>query len=420
MAFKAPSKAPFSPRAREEIRSRYNFICSVCFQPVVSGQCAHLFPCAAEGESQVKEAKFLGLLDPHTNYDRSAAYNGTLQCPTCHLEYFTKGILVWAPPLEILNWIYKQMMGMKEASEIRQIFVALESKKNFPARIKHLSNLYSLIPIFKPKFNAKRYDLYCALPPLSMLVEGKFQTVSNPRQSEPTFRIFEYRKARTRARKATIVSFLHTHDQKERVMPTNYWKLQAPCSVILYLFILKATETSSDKRPEMVLGRQIYSYLKRVIEPPKNERGARFAKDLAAGAAGDKTDINDSEERAHHGSPTVPATPPYRRTQSEPASSQKSPRAVCGSHPAKDHNKWYCVVCQKVEWIAPPPVAFGVRQNELGEKTHVGGSKNGTIEEDENPFLVTKSGSNGSSKVIVEFDYDQALEGLRDLFHFPW
>jgi hypothetical protein len=48
------------------------------------------------------------------------------ECPTCHLEYFTKGILVWAPPLEILQWIYKRMMGKKEVFEIRQV-VSLSS-----------------------------------------------------------------------------------------------------------------------------------------------------------------------------------------------------------------------------------------------------------------------------------------------------
>ncbi|KAJ7922604.1 hypothetical protein B0H13DRAFT_1865624 [Mycena leptocephala] len=62
-------------------------------------------------------------------------------------------------------------------------------------------------------------------------------------------------------------------------------------------------------------------------------------------------------------------------------------------------------------------------RSELGKPTDVGESENGTAEEDENPFLVTKSGSIGSSKVTVEFPEDpsvQALEGLRDIFDSPW
>jgi hypothetical protein len=117
-----------------------------------------------------------------------------------------------------------------------------------------------------------------------VLVNGEFRQVLQPRQNQPTFRIFEYwephakRIIKPSAREAAIVSFLRTHDQEERVMPINYWRLPVPCSVILYLFILEANATSSDTRKEMVLARQIYRYLKNVIEPRKNKRTARFEK----------------------------------------------------------------------------------------------------------------------------------------------
>jgi hypothetical protein len=45
--------------------------------------------------------------------------------------------------------------------------------------------------------------------------------------------------------------------------PANYWSLPVPCHVILYLFF-KVIESSVSSRPEVVLGRTIYTKLKQI------------------------------------------------------------------------------------------------------------------------------------------------------------
>ncbi|KAJ7185147.1 hypothetical protein GGX14DRAFT_409303, partial [Mycena pura] len=100
-------KTTFSANTKTRIRERYCYTCSVCLQPASSN-----------GYVQVREAISLGILDADPDYyDRGSSENGTLQCPTCHLEYFTKGTLVWSPPLEVLKWIHKRMKGKKEIQE---------------------------------------------------------------------------------------------------------------------------------------------------------------------------------------------------------------------------------------------------------------------------------------------------------------
>ncbi|KAJ7208323.1 hypothetical protein GGX14DRAFT_395980 [Mycena pura] len=216
-------KTTFSANTKTRIRERYCYTCSVCLQPVISGHCAHLFQASSNGYVQVREAISLGILDADPDYyDRGSSENGTLQCPTCHLEYFTKGTLVWSPPLEVLKWIHKRMKGKKEIQE------------------------------------------------LSVLVDGEFRQDLDPREGQKTFRTFEYREAHARrvinpdAAKAVVVSFSRTRDLDSNT-PVNYWWLPVPCNIILYLFlyeVARAKNCAEFAWPEVELARQIYKDLK--------------------------------------------------------------------------------------------------------------------------------------------------------------
>ncbi|KAJ7133064.1 hypothetical protein C8R44DRAFT_870511 [Mycena epipterygia] len=404
-------KAPFTSQTRTEIRERYYKTCSVCLQPVVSGQCAHLFRQAPVGQENVDEAIALGILYPDRSdidwswpYDRTTAENGTLQCPTCHLEYFTKGILVWSPPLELLQWTHKQVVGKRETKEIWKIFGMLDSEENFPSKLKRFFSRYSLIPIFKAKFDSKRYDLHCRLPPVSVVVDGEFRQDIPPRRGEPTFRIFEYWEEyakRTLSESYNpdtgILSFFETPQKKDKNIPANYWWLPVSCGVILFLFIVEVrklgvTADDSDIGPEIRLALQIYDELnktkaiqdKRRAMDPKRGSG----KETESSSEEDKTDSDDRplvNHRPGH------ATPQMRRAQSEPltGTSTRTPKAMCGRHLAKGHHRLYCSACYKVvRRVSPQTLNFAD-----GEEPAAGESDSSSVgplteDEDEDIFYV--------------------------------
>ncbi|KAJ6602818.1 hypothetical protein DFH09DRAFT_1355014 [Mycena vulgaris] len=396
-------KAPFSPRTIRDIQYLYFHTCSVCLQPLIKGQCAHLFRKAASGQKEVEEAISLGLL-PEEPYERTHADNGTLQCPTCHLEYFTKRLMVWSPPLDLLRWIYRKMMGKKETNEIRRIFDMLDYEETFPPELEHLFSLYSLIPIFKSKHPNKRYDLHCRLPPLSILVDGRFRQDIVAEGGEPTFRVFQTWEKQARrifnsdTTDAGVISFFATPQKKDNTtVPTNYWWLPVSCGVILYLFILEAREIPEDTRPELRLARQIYSYLRR-IEERNDKRKAKFSTKRAmkenihvsdkeeteasytaetdsdnkeetkpSSTEGDIDSDDDEEETAEMGDDdglnrpsTSHVTPRIQRAQSEPLSGRKAtPKtAMCRIHSALHHHKSYCRKCYRIERISPPRLSL--------------------------------------------------------------
>ncbi|KAJ7821634.1 hypothetical protein B0H14DRAFT_3875868 [Mycena olivaceomarginata] len=278
-------KAPFAEHTRRRIQERYCYQCSVCLQSVIKGHCAHLFQKAAIGGEHVVEAIALGILDSHTSYNRSGAHNGTLQCPTCHLEYFTKGLLVWSPPIDVLRWIVDQMSGKRETMEMRQIFSALESNAaaDFPEELRHFINHYTLIPIFKPRYRSERYEIHCSLPPLSILVDGEFRQHLPPLEGlEVTYRIFNDVKARGREISAPnygVVSFPGSGSQDD-ASPLNYWYLPVNCNVILYLFLLEADKVAvtQDTRSEILLAKKIYDQLREAKGPDPFSAKKYFSK----------------------------------------------------------------------------------------------------------------------------------------------
>ncbi|KAJ6559794.1 hypothetical protein B0H19DRAFT_1069525 [Mycena capillaripes] len=407
-------KFPFTATTRRYIQDRYYFRCSVCLQAVIAGQCAHLFARAAEGQKEVDEAVALGILDSETAYDRKNALNGTLQCPTCHLEYFTKGLLVWSPPMEVLQWIVDQMSGKGETQEMREIFSALDSYENsaefdypsespdFPQELRHLINHYSLIPIFKP--NSR------------ILVDGEFQRDPPPLDGEPTYRIFDCNDAHMRTTfvsgTASILTFYSSRDQDD-VSPINYWHFPAPCNAILYLFLRQAEEVediTEFTRPEILLAQKIYRDLKEISfeakgNPDRGEiesvKGTNFAlasvaellislkphshsaKSVSAARSHSpkpETDYHKCRPTAKHicseplavpaESPSRGGSSPIHRAKSDPVVRTPTPRkGGCGIHDDKGHRKHYCSTCYiTVPRPTPIPLDYGVKEDAKSAK----------------------------------------------------
>ncbi|KAJ7080697.1 hypothetical protein C8R44DRAFT_895296 [Mycena epipterygia] len=343
-------EAPFSWGTKRCVQQTYELTCSVCLQLLVSGHCAHLFPAAVKGQIQVDEAIALGILPKSdTAYDRGNANNGTLQCPTCHLEYFTQGLMAWSPPMDVLKWIDKQLAGKKETIEIRKIFCALGSNdtNEWPQQFQHLMNYYSLIPFFRPNFPNKRYDIYCNLPPVSVVVDGKFCPDIAPLEREDTFRIFKYKSPheRTGASWPALLTFYANQDREANV-PVNYWHLPVPCNVILYLFLVEADKPVSTTKftaPEILLAQKIYKDLKAVREDQET-RIAKFATKPVSGLSPSAPPESD-DARPNLGCDLrqfqdVPRT---RKVLDQVDSGDQEPEY-------KTHTKLYCSQC----WIVVP------------------------------------------------------------------
>ncbi|KAJ7845456.1 hypothetical protein B0H13DRAFT_1908349 [Mycena leptocephala] len=424
-------EAPFSESTRRTIRERYNYRCSVCLQSVIRGQCAHLFPQAADGQTQVwkrpvppfwirthscqvEEAVVLGILDSKYDRDRGKAFNATLvRLP---LPYFTKGLLVWSPPIDVLRWIVNQMAGKRETMGMREIFSALESKAaaqfpgaadsleatKFPEKLRHLQNNYSLIPIFKSKYPCPRYDIYCGLPPLSVLVGGEFRQLPQdlqPRKGQMTYRIFNSIDPTMRsilapkAFECGVVSFSR-FQSKDDASPLDYWCFPPDCNEAD-----KIEPTTEPSRPEILLAQEIYRKL-REVKNIQDRRRAMDPKSKEVPVAAKPTDSKAGplfllkvaqsliHLKAHSTSESVLAArshpakhqtdnerrPPTMHNASEPAiatvgspsrgaishQAQSEPliqsppatprKGPCGVHDAKGHRRHYCSKCQVVVW----------------------------------------------------------------------
>ncbi|KAJ7894964.1 hypothetical protein B0H14DRAFT_3125468, partial [Mycena olivaceomarginata] len=192
--------------------------------------------------------------------------NGTLQCPTCHLEYFTKGLLVWSPPIAILSWIFFQLQGKTEMIQITPVLDRLRNKEDMPKHVRYLFGCYSLVPIFRPKYNSLRYDMFCPMPPKEV-----------PFGDDTAFRIFRHDDDIPASSSGGVISFHATGEEEDG--PINFWRLPVPPTVVLYLFLREAhkIETITDStRPEIQLGRDIYAKLSKVSNKLQR-REAKFA-----------------------------------------------------------------------------------------------------------------------------------------------
>ncbi|KAJ7936650.1 hypothetical protein B0H13DRAFT_2303338 [Mycena leptocephala] len=287
----------FSPSTRDRLRKEYGYICSVCLTPqtTTGSQCAHLFPKADRGQDMVGEAISLGMLDPipGREYNRDSFKNGTIQCATCHLGYFTRGFLVFSPPVPVLEWILEQLDGLEHANahSVWKIFCFLE-EQNGP-HLNRFHHLNSLIPRFPSAERevADWYEIYCNLPPIHTInEEGQFEP-SNSRRSRrgvPHFRIFDFNEVLQRRKPSGPVKLrglLGAHPGVIRLFPgatkdkgpTNYWRVPVPCHVMLFLLINAVQEFKFNySLPEVALAMKIYRRLTKIRnmnDRPENGAG---------------------------------------------------------------------------------------------------------------------------------------------------
>ncbi|KAJ7582020.1 hypothetical protein C8J56DRAFT_1100284 [Mycena floridula] len=233
---------PFQAATKKVIRGNYNQTCAICLKKLTESgsHCAHLFDTSSVGQQQIDFAISLGILDPspNKNYDRDSAYNGIVLCPTCHLEYFTPGLLVLSPPIELLQWLEKAL------DESQQPVWKAQGKvlEMLPYR-----NNYLLVPILK---ESTTIQLYCNLP------------TQNKNAADDAARIFDFRYAWKLSPNPGILYFqADTED-------SNRWRLQVPCNVILAILIWRTASLISNRR-EVRLAQDIRAKLfARTPSPP--------------------------------------------------------------------------------------------------------------------------------------------------------
>ncbi|KAJ7892136.1 hypothetical protein B0H14DRAFT_3854917 [Mycena olivaceomarginata] len=253
----------FSATVKDHIRKNYNWTCTICLNalPVEGSHCAHIFDASKAGEEQVADAVSLGLMDPTEPYSRKAPRNGVIQCPTCHLGYFTSGRLVLSPPMPVLEWITDRLEGATDSADVWQIFSELELSRS-PKLLPYKEH-YSLIPLFHSK-DKELYELYCNVPLSSVLTHSAtFETISGQQTGHKIYRIFSYRKAHLHSQPG-IVRFTPTVPHGE---PIDYWNIPVSCHVILYIF-LQRTINRRSRSPEVALGHRIYAQLLKLRGTP--------------------------------------------------------------------------------------------------------------------------------------------------------
>ncbi|KAJ6558316.1 hypothetical protein B0H19DRAFT_1261839 [Mycena capillaripes] len=264
----------FSSSVKKAIRTNYNWTCTICLNslPVEGSHCAHIFDASKAGEDQVgdnvlveytdsplslkiTDAVSLGLLPPAEPYILDETRNGVIQCPTCHLGYFTSGRLVLSPPMPVLEWIADKLEEASDSAAVWKIFYELQFSRS--TELLPYKDHYALIPLFHSKDEAS-YELYCNVPLTSVMTpSGTFQTISRPvKTGQNIYRIFSYKKAREHSR-AEIVRFTSTPPHEG---PIDYWCIPIPCHIILYIF-LRRTINRRSRSPEVALGHQIYARL---------------------------------------------------------------------------------------------------------------------------------------------------------------
>ncbi|KAF7365775.1 hypothetical protein MVEN_00451500 [Mycena venus] len=292
------SEFKFSPATRTRLHKEYGYICSVCLtaQTSTGSQCAHTVPRASYGQDMVNEAMSLGMLEPGSKYDRDSFENGTIQCATCHLGYFTGGFLVFSPPLPVLEWIIQQLDSLKpsNADSVWKIFRSLE-EENGPdcTRFHHL---YSLIPRFQAGDNAPAAE------------------------------------CRSGARKAgTIRLFPPGTEDKDPV--NNYWRLPVPCHVILFVFI------------DAILHFKFNYLVPEVAKALKIDRRLRVIRDENNRDENGRLRHSWNGGRRHLHEPRAPPSSPARTLK------HKSCR-----HPMKDNSFKYCAQCWTLSPSNFPPI----------------------------------------------------------------
>ncbi|KAJ7851999.1 hypothetical protein B0H13DRAFT_2359735 [Mycena leptocephala] len=336
-------EAKFSAATITRLRKEYGYICSVCLTPQTStgSQCAHTVPKSPHGQDMVAEAMSLGMLDSSSNYNRDSFENGTIQCATCHMGYFTPGFLVFSPPIQVLEWIMQQLDSLKspKADSVWKIFRSLEDEDGPDCNRFH--HLYSLIPRFQAEACAPAvewYDIYCDLPPIHSTHEDITFKPSNPRHTRrngPRVRIFDFDETLKRRKlskgaplKAGTIR-LFPAGPKDKNPVNNYWRLPVPCHVMLFVFIDAVRRFKFDYSfPEVARAMNIYRRLQNI----RDENDG-----LGHSWNGGRINL--------HG----PRAPP-----SSPARTPKRHKAC--RHPMKGNSPIYCTQCWTLSPSNFPPI----------------------------------------------------------------
>ncbi|KAJ7883924.1 hypothetical protein B0H14DRAFT_2701311 [Mycena olivaceomarginata] len=342
-------KESFSPSVKDLIRKNYNWTCTICLNalPVEGSHCAHIFDASKAGEEQVTDAVSLGLMDPTEPYSRKASRNGVIQCPTCHLGYFTLGRLVLSPPMPVLEWIADRLEGATDSAAVWQMFTELELSRS-PKLLPYKGN-YSLVPLFHSK-DKEFYELYCNVPPTSVVTQsGTFETISDPEKTgHNIYRIFSYRKAHVHSQPG-IVRFTSAAPHGE---PINYWNIPVPCHVILYIF-LQRTISRRSRSPEVALGHQIYAKLLKLRGTPSLpitavEAETEFVSLEQSSLAGNSLSavIQDAEQISTDPSRLRPSGRAMSPADDDEGTRRRRTNQCCGRE-SRGNTVHMCTVCYK-------------------------------------------------------------------------
>jgi len=138
-------KALFSKRTKDQIRGTYQNHCGICLKKVPRGHCAHLLDASEAGAKQLSFGVYMGLIQD--GYKRSSAENGIFQCPDCHTEYFTPGLVALSPPPQILKhiWKYLAQTETQKLQPLHQVIRSIEARKTLLPYV-GLCTLVSLLP----------------------------------------------------------------------------------------------------------------------------------------------------------------------------------------------------------------------------------------------------------------------------------
>ncbi|KAJ7243444.1 hypothetical protein C8J57DRAFT_1556590 [Mycena rebaudengoi] len=304
--------SPFNPHTINLLRREYGRSCSVCLtrQTVMGSQCAHLYASAGtRGQDQVDEARSLGLLDPNPGqeYNRSSSDNGTIQCPTCHLGYFTPGSVAFSPSLPILEWILRELKCLKRANAH-----ACCVRSFAPWKPGKVLNLTAFI-ICTPSFRASNQIID---------ENGKFTAMEaeqNPRKRR-RFRIFDVQdtlRRRSNDFDYTVPEVELAMQIYERLKEIRHSPPTPPsCHRTILTIRRKIPPQSARRRTTKTAVIQEEEILSRIIDALNSE---------------DMTPSRPAHARTQHARPRITRIPSYRKTAYPTPSSLPKPEHDFGA-----------------------------------------------------------------------------------------
>ncbi|KAJ7731852.1 hypothetical protein B0H16DRAFT_1893204 [Mycena metata] len=349
----------FLDHVKADMRRKFNYTCSICLThplPLQGSHCAHLISASRAGAEQISDAISLGLLPSTEPYHRNGLENGIIQCPTCHLGYFTPGRLVLSPPLPVLQWIMDKLQGAKDSQAVWEIFAKFDH--DCPPHLLPHKEHYSLVALFvqSDPMAKDSYALYCNLPKSLAIINNRdhferFEPVSGLRNppSGQLYRIFCWEKAFTHSTPGILklTSAPPVHGDT-----IDYWKLpRVKCHIILYIFLQRAISANSSS-PEVALARKIYAKLLNLRGTPSQTMFPTIVMDSApdlasisleeSSLAGDVSTWTNMDVKL--GSPSSPGTLINLSSERRTPSGRRPPKKDCG-HERFNNEIQICTRC---------------------------------------------------------------------------